>query len=210
MKHAISYFCVIITLGCFSPAYAQDSMAVSKIRYAEHPWALEFGISSYLSLQSFQGSALSVSRYISRNEKIRLGISPTFTSETRSSKYTPPDTLSSSYSTTYSNGSVSGSVQYLFYESPEENVSLFLGVGPTTNISWTRNSDETPRNTYSIGILGSCGVEWFASNRFSLHAEYGMGVRYTWNKYVDTSHTSEYKIWEITTRSVLFGLSVSF
>ena len=210
MKRIISHACIYVMISCFSPIFAQDSTAALHSRSIEHPWALEFGISSYLTLGQFQGSMISLSRYVSTNQKIRLGISPRFSSHSSITSYFPPETLSGSYTSSFTDGSVGISAQYLSYEAPDDNFSLFLAIGPILRIDWSRYDGSHPRYMYSVGLLGSGGVEWFATKKISLHAEYGLDVNYLWNKQETSTSSVENKSLDISGQSVLFGLSVGF
>jgi hypothetical protein len=210
MKQTKFYLCLIAVLNCFSVSYAQDSSLISNIRYPAHPWALEFGVSTNLALKEFQGTAISLSRYISKNEKIRLGISPNFYSQHLTSDYYRGDTLLNAYSSTYKSGSINASLQYLRYEEPTEDFSLFFAAGPITNILWQNPTSDPPVNIYSIGLLGSCGFEWFFAKRISIHSEYGLTVKCTWSKTNTSTYSGTNTTWEVNAQGVLFGLSTYF
>jgi hypothetical protein len=75
--------------------------------------------------------------------------------------------------------------------------------------------------TWSVGASVVAGTEWFATKRFSLHAEYGLSARYVWeetsetmrkasNSFDDYKNEKHSKGWELAARSVKFGLSVYF
>jgi hypothetical protein len=140
--------------------------------------------------------------------------------------------------------SIQLSFQYLTYATPNSHTSIYFGIGPLTGINWAKDNvthenvyvngalsqsnDNLSSNGYSLGLLGSAGIEWFFSDHISLHAEYSLSASYTWvteefkssyrNKYYsspviysyeeNTKRSSTY--WSLSGQSVLFGLSVNF
>ena len=239
--NAMIYVCAI------SICLAQDTTS-TVLWNAPNTWTMEFGIAPNFTLTSFQGTAISLSRYISNYEKIRVGISTALNSTSNKSEEQTyyADTLFSKANNNGDNGynTIQLTAQYLTYASPNGQISMFFAIGPLAGITWIARdnqrenltigysqgkdiNDET-QNRYFLGIIGSCGVEWFFSERFSLHAEYGIAGSYNWSKneatlkYLTTNsptsttsvtrreYSSSSSEWSLGSQNIIFGLSVKF
>jgi opacity protein-like surface antigen len=231
-----------------SASVAQDTLSTNNSRRVKDAWTMEFGIASNFTLSTFQGTAISVSRYISDYQKIRIGISTSLTSSTNTRQELNfyADTLANKSNLNDNNGfnTVQLTLQYLTYASPAEQISIYFAFGPVAGITWSsydnqqeftnvwwnysKNNSGEKQKQYSVGLLGSCGVEWFFSERMSLHAEYALSIQYNWENYEVTSkgqttyinnppspsnrteRTISSHSWSLQPRYVLFGLSVIF
>jgi hypothetical protein len=215
MKQSALWIIVLGIISCFSFAFAQDTTSLVSTDIQHRPWTLEFGVSSNFTLTSFQGTAISLGRYISNHEKIRFGANISMTTQRADYESMYYDSLGGAYTDNNAsstiNGSVKLSLQYLSYETPFENIAIYFGVGPTVGYSYSRYNASYPISfQYSLGVVGSFGAEWFFSKKLSLHAEYGLDATYIWSKYNSGSSTNTVKSFNVGGQSVLFGLSVHF
>ena len=198
-------------LLCFGSQalFAQDSLSVIGKFAKDHPWTLEFSISSNLTLSSFQGSSISLGKFASDYQKYRIGVSidANNSSGDQNGNHWYADTLSgtSTGTSTFTNYSVQISLQYLTYATPNGQTSFYYGIGPiagferskqnsnSSSTSSSNNYDEnvnsSTSNRYSFGLLGSFGVEWFFSDHISLHAEYGLALQYSSTKGESEGHS---------------------
>ncbi len=214
---------------------------------AEHPWTMDFGVFSNLTLGSFLGGTISVGEFVSDHQKFRFGLTTTFehsSSDADGSTYYQ-DTLYSRHSYTHSmdDYGVEFTGQYVHYTSPSTRTSIYIGLGPLISYSryeYDYSSDDVgvsgaasyrtesrKRDTYSVGALSSYGVEWFFSRHVTLHAEYGLALKYSWGseKYESTENSSypgnpvnsrrgdsseSTDGWSLHGTYVLFGVSVGF
>ena len=238
---------LVASMLCFQNLSAQDSLSVIGKYIHGHPWTMEFGITSNLTLTSFQGTTISLSKFTSDFEKYRFGISFSGTdgsSDQNSANYAM-DTLSSrgGQNSDNVNYALQISFQYVTYATPNAPTSFYFGIGPLIGYGWTKNQSRSTTsnlsgsqsfsnstsetNNYSLGFLGSLGVEWFFSEHLSVHAEYGLAATYTWGKTESTS-VSQYMYtyspgysnrsnssttttnWSLSGQKVLFGLSVNY
>ena len=219
MKSLNVVFGLLMLVSFLSNAWAQDTTAL-KNKYQSHPWSLEFSISENFTLSSFQGSLASLSKYISDNRKIRLGVSGALSSQKNETEYYyyHGDTLTKTIPTSSSNinNLLTLTLQYLMYTTPYEDVSIYFGIGPTGSIAWSRDYASYNNKQYIFGIIGSCGVEYFVSSRLSFHAEYGLLAAYYLykNEAIDYRNrivsSRTYSSWNLSGQRVLLGLSVHF
>lgn len=202
--------------------------------------ALEFGIDQNFQLKSFTGGTLSYKFNLKPLQAIRLGVTISGTSTESTTEYTftnfngmPPVLNGDGH-----RGSLSFSLYgaLLNYTSPYQSVYLYWGCGPLASYTYTKSTNTTPtvsptdsyqtEKQLSAGLLGVIGVEWFASQNLSLHAEYGLSAQYQWadknsnetnyylNNGVKTPYTNAQEIKtsgvSISYTAVNFGLSVYF
>jgi hypothetical protein len=237
---------IAMCFGCLS-LFAQDSISVIGKFIEGHPWTMDFSISSNLTLSNFQGASISLGQFTSDYQKNRIGISTSVncgTSDQSGNNLTSDVLTSQSKQNSESNRySIQVIFQRLTYATPNAHTSLYYGIGPLMGIGWNKNTSSSSSNyvsgsqnwsssdgtgtNYSLGVLGSLGVEWFFSEHMSLHAEYGLTVLYTWSKSESTSSSfylnpgstysssksnssSKSSGWSLTGQSVLFGLSVNY
>ena len=228
-------------------AICQDSLSVIGKFIQGHPWTLDFGISSNLTLSTFQGTAISLNKFTSDYQKFRFGISTSFsngTNDENANSYASDTLYNQSKATRESNDYyVQINFQYFTYATPAASTSLYFGIGPFAGIGWGKENTSSnssyfassqeyatnseTSNDYSLGILGSVGVEWFFSEHISLHAEYGLAASYSWMKSESSYDSHNYyqgsmsssdrgdrssssSGWSLAGQRVLFGLSVNY
>jgi hypothetical protein len=238
---------LVVCIG-FTSLLAQDSLSVIGKFIQGHPWTMDFGISSNLTLSNFQGAAISISKFISDYQKYRFGISTSINSGSsdQSGINFSADTLvgQSKQNIKTDRYFLELSFQYITYATPHAYTSFYFGIGPLAGIGWSKYNGSSNSNyvgssqsqynsnntytSYSLGVLGSLGVEWFFSEHISLHAEYGLEASYTWNKNESTynsqynysgsnssstsksSNSSSSSNWSLAGQQVIFGISVNY
>lgn len=208
-------------------------------------WSLQFRISNNFTLSSFEGALISAKRHLSNNSAIRFGLSLSGSTGDISTDNIASriDSLTNDTSNNSSDGelsdiSVGATTQIMFYTTSDKKIDFYFGVGP--DLSYTRSKrdydlqyiqqDDPIRNgkdtdysrTWTFGLLGSWGVEYFVTQKLSLMAEYGAGLgyysRYRESKrtqFIDertqtTLRTEEENRFRFYSSNVNFGLSVYF
>jgi hypothetical protein len=215
MKQSFVWIILLCITSCFSFAFGQDTTSLVSTDTQHRPWTLEFGVSSNFTLTSFQGTTISLGRYISDHEKIRFGANISMTTQRSENESFYYDTLGGAHpygtANSYISNSIRLSLQYLSYETPYENIAIYFGVGPVAGYSYSRYDASYPWSyQYTAGVVGSFGAEWFFSKKLSLHAEYGLNATYAWTRSESETSKSTTKSFGIGGQSVLFGLSVHF
>ncbi len=210
----------------------------------EGAWALQFQVDNNFTLKSFQGAVISGKYHISASKAIRVGISGNYSLDDQNSNVStvPPDTITFQEGNTRTNKNFGFSItmQFMSYINPEKEVLLFWGVGPVIQYGKSNNELRDERNSYyyqpikeirvtdshtwGLGASAVLGVEWFATKSFSLHAEYGIVLLYSWSEYTGTyvffspasviknksSNGGNNKSWSFNASYVKLGLSVYF
>jgi opacity protein-like surface antigen len=226
----------LLLLAAFSlPAASQTTDSHS---LTEDSRALQFQISSNFTLSPFQGATLSYKHHLQPSSALRIGLDLSFNDEGSdgAQQNFNNDTLSSTDNTTLDQSSfvIRLNTQAIWYSETSSEISFFYGTGPFLGYSRYRQNDERifspvgssqsksssegKGTTWSVGLTGLAGVEWFVSQSISLHGEYGLSLGYFWSKGESTfSTTGNRSSSEGTTTSrqlssngVRFGLSVYF
>ena len=177
-------FVIVASLALsFSSGYSEERDTLNSLE--DGAWARQFKITDNFSLTNFTGSLVSLKRHYSPNSAARVGIGLSLNQADTDDEFSDPDTL---ITFTRDSDSYSAQVdlQYLYYTNPDSRVSLFWGLGPTFQYSKSDATRETGddsfvsrRKRWSIGVIGSLGVEWFPTKIVGIHAEYGLGALYS-------------------------------
>jgi hypothetical protein len=224
------------------PAYAQNSEGEPQLKrnsLTAGTWALQFQVGSNLTLTNFQGAIISIKRQLTPNQAIRLGVggSLSLADNTSLNSYVQSDTSASATSSSGEGHSWNTTInlQYLFYANPEADVNMFFGAGvlgqysrsyseaddinSAPNVPSSRSISSSESHATALGIAGLLGVEWFAFRSFSLHAEYGALLRYSWGESrsdnfsasgLHSSTARKSRGWDSGGASTKFGVSVYF
>jgi len=154
----------------------------------EGGWGLKFQMTSLNGLLSgFEGSLLAARYHVSPHQAFRLGLSAE-----ASSSNTDQTTRREEREREIGRHRYRGFVQYIHYVQPADPLYVFAGVGlrggyNTSNREEIRKPDgqgerkeieTTTETTYSVGLSGTIGVEWFVHPNLSLSVEYPLGVDY--------------------------------
>jgi hypothetical protein len=238
-------FLVFVIFTCAASALGQVDNAPTTTSInglTDDAWAFQFSIQSSFTLSAFQGGLLSAKHHLAPDKAIRIGLGASFNSTDFSGlSLTRYDTTVTGTSTNEGRGNQNFDLrmQYIIYPDPTADVNAFFGIGPLVGFSHSSaERQELPtsspasysytrsdkRTTWSAGLSGLAGVEWFAWRKISFHAEYGASIQYMWtNQRADYSNsnsgsttisrtTSEYKEkgWAFYYDRFYFGLSVYF
>ena len=181
--------------------------------------ALQFRINENFTVGSFKGTLISVKRHMSDKSAFRAGI--TFDLQSSDSEVmtfgsvVPRKESREMYLTRID-------LQYLRYPSPASAVNLFLGTGPFFSYGRSEihriepNDSKQISMSWSLGLGGVVGAEWFPFRSLGVHAEYGLSLAY--GSVTNTTEvlggtpflTESTDSWTFSGESVLFGLSVYF
>ncbi|MBL7996560.1 hypothetical protein JNM05_14430 [bacterium] len=238
MKNVIVLF-LIVTLNAVE-AYSQNSQDEDSVSFHKKRWALQFQVGRDFTLNSFQGSIISLKKTLSEKSALRIGVSFGTGINNDNSKFShfPPDTAHSERNSDNSGFDLNVSSQYIHYLPIEDHIAGYYGIGPTFGYSFNKNkykdsntngsstsssSVSTTTNTWNIGANAVFGVEWFVRNNISLSGEYGVSLSYSNNKQDykgESSYSSnpsidfkEQRNWDrfsLGANIVKFGLSVYF
>lgn len=129
----------------------------------------------------------------------------------------------SSYNQDHKNLQLIATVLYQRYVNPDAEANLYWGVGPTGGYSRdTRTTSNGPMSSeqkdteWQAGIQAVVGMEWFATQSISLHAEYAGYATYAARTSTRTTSpqgsTNKFHShdWSLLTGRVLFGMSIYF
>ncbi len=156
--------------------------------------ALQFQIQNDFLLRSFDGSTISLKKQKSRDRAYRLGLTldASIADNNQSSSNSTGGTATNDEDA--NNQNVRVSLQKVFYAHAADRTFAYFGVGPTGGLARSK-SDRTSTNTagatmdysnlsrtWSVGLIGSFGVEWFAHRNISLLAEYNTSAMISWLK----------------------------
>ncbi|MBI5170138.1 MAG: hypothetical protein HZA61_11660 [Candidatus Eisenbacteria bacterium] len=158
-------------------------------------WAVEFGIAN-ASLTSFDGATISLRRQKSPHAAWRYGLSVSAsTSKNDQERTASQSTQTSNDVLNTSSSNLALSVTRLTFPAPDAVVRPWFGAG--LELGWSASKYE--RSTVyrdqnggfdgsqgyedrnhgpSAALMGLFGLEWNASDRFAIHAQYGQAVRY--------------------------------
>jgi len=200
----------ILFLSVISFAYSQTNNAVdssSTSPLSDGSWAIQFKITENLTLSSFNGVNISLKRHFSANSAVRLSVtlygnSDKSEDELNDSVEQYPDT------DTFANGEgknfyLNVNPQYLFYLHPQNNPSIYFGLGPFFDYRYIDKNDTrlqysadtlystetytTDLKEYSIGITAIVGIEIFINDYLSFHSEYSSSGYYGYRDQITIS-----------------------
>ena len=176
--------------------------------------SLQFRISNNLTLTSFEGTMISAKKHFTPNSALRFGVGLDIRSgqEDYGAVKEDDDLFD-----------LELIAQYIYYTSPRAPMNFYLGTGPHFNYNrhvQDRDYEETGEDaswqydrSWTIGLLATFGVEWFAIESISFFCEYGASLGYHARLTESTryeSQTGETKQFSLTSQTVDFGLSVYF
>ena len=91
-------------------------------------------------------------------------------------------------------------LDYLLYPAPKKEINLFFGLGPrfgtgTQYFKYPENAERDSaqsyrNNSWSIGLNGLAGAEWFVTRSISLYTEYSISAGYQKRDYWDADYNS--------------------
>ncbi len=236
MKPKFNILCILTIILCSffaNTIYGENQNLTNSIQKGAK--ALQFQIDKDFTLSSFQGSLISYKWNSSDKTAWRIGLNLDAEKQECSSDNTYQDTLISESDDNRKSCGIGITTQYVIYPYPEKNIQLYYGIGPIANYNYGKikqkqiciiGPDErvisttSKRISWSVGASLIAGLEWFVKKNISIHAEYGISLKY--EKYKETSHekysdsSDERKMSDSSKRYLLnpmkvrFGLSVYF
>ncbi len=91
-------------------------------------------------------------------------------------------------------------LSYMMYPSPKKEINLFFGLGPRFGIGsqyfrYPENVERDSAQSYkssswSIGLSGTVGAEWFVTRSLSLFTDYNVAAGYQKRDYWDADYNS--------------------
>ena len=231
---AVPLLCTLLAAS----ALAQESEEAHNNRnnsLTKGAWAFQFEIVGdlfNLDLRNLFGTTLALKKHTSNSSALRIGLGLGFnlSDQDRTSEQDGDTVIQSDYDR--NNQSVNIVIQKIFYPAPTADVNFFYGLGPLASFNHNKTTEERPSPTrwtssetysWSVGVTGVLGVEWFPTRSISLLAEYGSDIQYEWQErknkslrtYPDDATVlsiseDKYKNFSLGTSSVKVGLSVYF
>ena len=140
--------------------------------------SFQFRISPDFTLSAFDGAMISAKKHFSPNSALRFGIGL----DARIGRL-EEDQMDRDFTDL----DIDATIQYIYYPSPQSAINFYSGSGPIVefqrykeNAEYEDDSDAgySYTRSWSVGLLGSWGVEWFADENISFICEYGAGIRY--------------------------------
>ncbi|MGB7568063.1 MAG: outer membrane beta-barrel protein [Chitinivibrionales bacterium] len=129
--------------------------------------------------------------------------------------YIPNNSASESKSDSFSIGLYITKLKYAYRN---KNLYLYYGYGPFGKYAYQFSGDsyeEMTTNSFSGGLNGCIGVEWFFSKQFSLFAEYSLNATANYSRVSNrldgsnlVSNPTITKGFNLNPNSVLIGLSI--
>jgi hypothetical protein len=186
--------------------FAQDSSATRPNSLQEGKWALEFGTTGLLNFTTYNSVDISFKRMCTDLSAWRIG-------GTIYANYTPGNYTSRL-------GQYALQFQYMRYTSNSDEILFYYGIGPILGYSYSENDDTYSSGhgqSYSAGLVGMVGVEWFATKAISANLEYRLSGIYT------RIHNSAFEAgyppgnydywdsgWSLTDRGISLGANIYF
>lgn len=206
-----------------SAGYAQeaDPEADPETALREGVYALQFQIAPHFRLSSFQGSVLSAKKHLTEDRALRFGLS--LGANVTNTEYERSDSDIDDEQS-QSQQRLSLAVQYMVHPTPDQPVQMYYGAGPELGFARYENTNEDEdfeltriSTSWSIGLSGMVGAEWFVRSDISLMAEYGAALSYRRATDRQETNLSDEDPREVTQSSfgfggqgVHFGVSVYF
>lgn len=173
------------------PLAAEELPAGSAGTPLPGPWALQFRIERDFAFAGFQNAGLSVQRKVSDRSALRLGIGIAATSGTSS-------LLTQNFGVLEISGRDAANrlqayevgLQWIRYRNSGARARPYWGLGPsiaygksrTSEVGWFEGGSSTwslrTLSTWTSGVGGAAGVEWWPAREIGLVFEYGVSVVY--------------------------------
>ena len=156
-------------------------------------WALQFEVNRNLDVRGFQGQTLSIKNHTADNRAYRLGITVALevgdgeTARFNRGYNTRPSHID------FNSRRFDVNLQKIFYTDITAPVNIFYGIGVATSLAHSRNEyvqiytyDTITENNFqssitdswSAGVSGIFGAEWFFATNMSLLGEYSTVINY--------------------------------
>jgi hypothetical protein len=171
MKHLVFiFFFSLIVQNTFGQDSTQNSLKQGK-------FALQFQLDGSFTLKPFQETSFSGKYHITDLSAIRAGIQISNSVDVES-KINDKDT------TKQSSFNIKINAQYIYYLSIVDDICLYTGSGLSYGRDlYTNGGDYHDADSWSIGLSGIIGMEWFVKNNISLSGEYSLALNYYDNYY---------------------------
>lgn len=180
--------CLLCTALLFTLSYPASAAETSLV---EGAWAMQFSIERLLEIGAFEGQTLSIKKHTSDNRAWRLGLDISLRNSDSNRRNYSSDTLVSHDDSGNKGLTIGFSLNRLFYSNLWKKAAFFYGLGPgyqnsrSTNEGTSYRSDrswnrtKTTNHSWVVSLNLVAGVEWFASEDVSFHAEYGSKLLYS-------------------------------
>ncbi len=166
--------------------------------------SLQFSVSTYSGLRSFEGGLISAKYHFSNSWAFRFGLdaSMNISHSNKKHEYLSNDSLQNTNENEkdLARNNFMFVSSFIHYFNPNDAFKFYAGIGPVFGISPRTSNIENidpPVSSstqtlyhYQLGIQTEYGLEWFFRKNMSLMAQYGFRALYGWSSVEETSeHT---------------------
>ena len=225
MKNYTTIIISVLTLFVFISTISAQEEEKTKLPVGHYSLMFQFG--SNLNFTSFEGSAISLKRIVSKNAAIRIGFSPAYANTDSDEINSTDQTKTKDNTITANQYGMSLNALYLFYNEGYKDVFFYFGSGPELsyftgkteqiyNIPDGLNNSKNEEERWGIGLLGVVGTEWFVTENISISGEYSIKLNYSHSSQSTTNPPSTFKreisnsSLNLTGNGVKIGLSMYF
>ena len=171
----------ILAISCF--AQQKDSLG-KKDPLSSYRWAVQFEVGNDFTLRSFDGLIVSLKYHFSPKVALRFGVGANVFSADENwehKEYYSGFTVDEPIDYDYRNYLLIANV--LFYPNPGSVLKVYFGGGPRATHSYSfdeylyddfRYRRQYERSSWSVGLNGVFGCEWFPIEFLSLFGEYSV------------------------------------
>jgi len=180
---------------CAEEGSAPDALAPGS-------WSVQFSVQPNFTLGTYSGSTLSLKKHLGNKSALRLGLSVNTHHFADDGEGAISDTTVYLSQTSAFDGnawSLGANALYLWYAHNAAPIHAYWGAGPSFSlihghdendqkvlsspqggpVVTSTSSNDNKTDGWSVGLGGVLGVEWLASHRIGLFAEYGTSFGYT-------------------------------
>lgn len=200
-RHTITLLLICAFAALTASAQTADKQRANSL--VDGAWALQFEIDEDLDLKTFEGTTISLKKHTNDDAAWRLALNLGFRfDDDEHSSTTDGEPSGINRDTEGNQQSIGILVNRIRYPNPNAEVNFFYGFGPklayshtkyTTTSIWTSSTQSsesrTSTNSFSVGIVGLIGAEWFATKSISLLGEYGSALMVSKSKTTNKTTT---------------------
>lgn len=188
-----SKFALLALIFVFVSSFIFQSSQAKENSLKKGKWALQFEVGRNFDVRGFQGQTLSIKNHTADNRAFRLGITVALEVGDGETKRLDGGDGRRPSNTDFNSRRFDLNLQKIFYTDITAPVNAFYGIGAAVAFAHSKNTyarsysyDTTTENSYqtsvsdswSVGMSGIFGAEWFFAENMSLLGEYSTVINY--------------------------------